>query len=367
MKNISSSKIDSFNEETKTLTLWIFELTKSLIRFSLIILLGWLISVYNSFSKVSIAIIITLSTINAIYTVFLLLLRKKIMKNFRLLKVLHHFSITVYLVIFSMIVIITGKEKSDYFLLFVLYLTVIPLAQLDFPFEETAFSEILISAAFPVSILFSGPIQETRIFITKMTFLVAIAVANIAFSWVLKRKHNLLLDTSHKLHLTSITDPLTQLYNRRFLQDELNREVIRSKASGSIMSIIVCDIDNFKSFNDECGHIEGDNLLIKISEAIKSEVRQIDTVARFGGEEFVIILPATTRKEAMVVAERIRKKIEFLPQEKFRKKITMTFGVASFPKDARDDIELLRRADRALLEAKLAGKNRVETCRGMLG
>lgn len=367
MKNSGVSKIQSPEKEIKTSTLWIFELSQTLIRFSVIVLLGWLISAYIGLNTTWIAITAFLGVINTIYTFTLFFLRKRIRKSFRLLKWLHHLSIIVCLVIFSMIVIITGREKSDYFLLFVFYLTIIPLTQIDFPFEETAVSEILISSAYPISIFATGLVKETGIFITKTIFLMVIATANITLSWILKRKHSLLLDANYKLHLMAITDPLTQLYNRSFLQEQLSREVARSKISRNSVSIIVCDIDNFKSFNDEFGHIEGDNMLIQISEIIKSEVRQVDTVARFGGEEFVIILPSTSKKEATVVAERIRKNIEALSEEKFRKRITLTFGVASFPEDARDEIELLRRADRVLLEAKLAGKNRVEICRGMLG
>lgn len=367
MKSDQVVKTTTPEKEINSATLWLFELTKTLIRFSVILLLGWLVQKNIGLNQTWVSIIASLFLINVGYIVILFVFKDKLRKNFYLLKLMHHLSLALCLLMFSMMVIATGREKSDYFLIFAFYLTIIPLAQIDFPFKETVISEILISSAYPVSLLLTGPIKEMETFAIRASFLLAIAVANIVFTWILKREHKMLIAANHKLHFMAITDPLTGLYNRRFLREELTREISRSKRSKSSFSIIISDIDNFKNFNDEFGHIEGDNLLIHVSDIMKSEVRQVDIVARFGGEEFAIVLPSASKTEAAKVAERIGKKIEVSSEKNFGKKVTMTFGIASYPEDAKDEIELLIRADRALLEAKLAGKNRVGICQGILG
>ncbi|TYP49280.1 diguanylate cyclase (GGDEF)-like protein [Thermosediminibacter litoriperuensis] len=170
-----------------------------------------------------------------------------------------------------------------------------------------------------------------------------------------------LFDRTSKL---AVTDSLTKLYNHRYIYEELESMVSRVKNSGGMFSLIIIDIDHFKSYNDRYGHLVGDSILKKLAEVLRDNVRNNDIVGRYGGEEFVIILPDTSGAEAYAIAERIREVVESteFAQTDTGKKIfiTISAGVASCPDDALTVKELVRKADQALLfGAKQKGRNRV--------
>lgn len=152
-------------------------------------------------------------------------------------------------------------------------------------------------------------------------------------------------------------DRLTGLYNRYKLDAVLKSEIERSRRSDSVFSIILLDIDDFKKVNDVHGHNIGDSVLQEFSEIIKSSIRKIDTAGRWGGEEFMIILPESDSDGGMVLAEKLRAKIN---EHKFDAVTHMSasFGVASFEREI-SGIELVARADDAMYRAKRTGKNRV--------
>ncbi|MBM7563034.1 sensor domain-containing diguanylate cyclase [Fusibacter tunisiensis] len=152
-------------------------------------------------------------------------------------------------------------------------------------------------------------------------------------------------------------DRLTGLYNRYKLDAVLKSEIERSRRSDSVFSIILLDIDDFKKVNDGHGHIIGDSVLKEFSEIIKSSIRKNDTAGRWGGEEFMIILPDSDCDGGMVLAEKLRAKIN---EHKFDAVTHMSasFGVASFEKEI-SGIELVARADNAMYRAKRTGKNKV--------
>jgi len=159
-------------------------------------------------------------------------------------------------------------------------------------------------------------------------------------------------------------DGLTGVYNHRFFQNTLEQEVSRAIRRESVLSLILIDIDNFKTFNDTYGHQTGDFVLKAFAETLKRHLRNYDTLARYGGEEFVVILPETTDEEAMVVAEKLRRAVEDqnIQDKRETYKVTASFGVASCAPGIVDDFTksfFINNADEALYDAKDKGRNRV--------
>jgi diguanylate cyclase (GGDEF)-like protein len=173
----------------------------------------------------------------------------------------------------------------------------------------------------------------------------------------------LVLEESVRFEQLSVTDALTGLYNRRFLKSRLEEELNRSMRQGLELTVLFIDLDYFKSYNDLCGHIAGDEALKKTAEIIRGSLREMDIVARYGGEEFCAVLPDTAREVAVTVAERIRAEIEaeaFPGEHKLPAgALTASVGIASFPGDGRSFTALVHASDVALYEAKAAGRNRV--------
>lgn len=167
---------------------------------------------------------------------------------------------------------------------------------------------------------------------------------------------------SHTRHL-SLTDPLTGLYNRRHLDNNLEREFLRAKRYKNELSIAVIDIDFFKKVNDTYGHLCGDYVLKEVAYMILDTLRKTDMVFRYGGEEFVAILTETPIDKAVIPLERLRNAVENYPfvynGEKFQ--VTISIGVSSTKKETETSGEFLDFADKALYFAKNQGRNRVIT------
>lgn len=161
----------------------------------------------------------------------------------------------------------------------------------------------------------------------------------------------------------SITDPLTGLYSRYFFFDQLDRELGRSQRFQHPFSVVMVDLDHFKEFNDRYGHLAGDRLLRLVAETLTSAVRKTDVVGRFGGEEFVILLPHADSKGSMALAERLRELVERTGLRRSDRepplKITISAGVATYPESGTTLEALLEHADQALYEAKRRGRNQV--------
>jgi diguanylate cyclase (GGDEF)-like protein len=162
----------------------------------------------------------------------------------------------------------------------------------------------------------------------------------------------------------SQVDGLTELFNHRFFQQLLQKEIARAERDNSPVSLIMIDVDNFKAYNDQNGHPMGDLALKKISWLLTQNSRECDFIARYGGEEFTIIIPNTVKKIAVSIANRIRRAIEdtdFVNEDSLpNRKLTISLGVAEYPADAQSRKELIEQADQALYLAKTRGKNRVE-------
>jgi diguanylate cyclase (GGDEF)-like protein len=158
----------------------------------------------------------------------------------------------------------------------------------------------------------------------------------------------------------SVCDGLTGLYNHLFIVSKLEREAQRSERYGSPLSVIMFDIDNFKEINDTFGHLAGDAVLVETARVIKNGVRGIDSVGRYGGEEFLVILPETDGSAAAVIGDRLRQKVEenVFSREGRVISVSLSGGVASF-REGRDAGTLIGIADENLYEAKSEGKNMV--------
>lgn len=156
------------------------------------------------------------------------------------------------------------------------------------------------------------------------------------------------------LTVQTLTDPLTQVNNRRALENSLVSEWERAFRYSQPLSLLMLDVDDFKSYNDKFGHQAGDEVLRQIAEVISRDARQPDFVARYGGEEFVIVLPETNSEGALYIAERIRYKIEQTAWT--QRPITVSVGVASYGSQANAEA-LLSQADHAMYRAKQAGRN----------
>jgi diguanylate cyclase (GGDEF)-like protein len=157
----------------------------------------------------------------------------------------------------------------------------------------------------------------------------------------------------------AITDGMTGIWNHRYFQLRFDQEMDRSARFRRPFCLLLCDIDDFKYVNDTYGHPQGDSVLIELARRVRSEVRDIDVLARYGGEEFVLILPETDADGGFRAAEKIRRRIFESPFGKDRSiPVTMSIGVACFPRAGTEQITLLRAADVALYQAKALGKNR---------
>ncbi len=160
------------------------------------------------------------------------------------------------------------------------------------------------------------------------------------------------------LENSSISDPLTKVFNRRYFMEFLNHEIIRANRKNDIFCLVMLDIDRFKKINDTFGHDLGDHVLETVAAVAQKDIRKSDVFSRIGGEEFTLLLPDTSLDKALIMAERVRSNIE---SHAFKQigKVTVSLGVAAFQHgDSADSI--MKRADVALYHAKENGRNRIE-------
>ncbi|MBN1419104.1 MAG: GGDEF domain-containing protein [Planctomycetes bacterium] len=156
-----------------------------------------------------------------------------------------------------------------------------------------------------------------------------------------------------------VIDELTQVYNRRYFNEQLQREVNRARRYGAHLSLLLIDIDNFKAFNDTYGHLRGDDALRRFGALLRENARETDTICRYGGDEFVLLCPGTSKSDAQVLGERLRRAGEACEiataEGAKRLSLRLTIGISTYPEDTDESSELIEIADRSLYQAKRGG------------
>ncbi|MGI8609294.1 MAG: diguanylate cyclase [Candidatus Dormibacteria bacterium] len=199
---------------------------------------------------------------------------------------------------------------------------------------------------------FLAPIDQATRSLALYTTLAALAILAVFF---------MIARQFERTERQSLTDTLTGLPNRRYFADILTREMLRSQRNHRPVSLVNCDLDHFKRINDEYGHGKGDEILKGFAKVLRDQVRSIDLPVRFGGEEFVVLLPDTDKEGAMLLAEKIRRSADRLSIPRLGsipgRKVTVSLGVATYPNDCTSEEELMRYADQAMYLAKNLGRN----------
>lgn len=188
-------------------------------------------------------------------------------------------------------------------------------------------------------------------------------VARVKIHLKIKTLQDELKRSNEKLQKLSNTDHLTELFNRRYMMEVLEKEVQRSVRKGSDLSIIMLDVDHFKQVNDRYGHLQGDVILKRVALQLKQELRSYDCAARYGGEEFISILPDSSLQQSLLVADRIRLAIQAFKFDGPLAPLCLTasLGVAHFSMEQSVTVDgFIKQADDALYRAKANGRNRVE-------
>jgi len=185
----------------------------------------------------------------------------------------------------------------------------------------------------------------------------------------IKRLINMLclMIDNHNIKMISSIDKLTGVYLRKYIEDRFTSQLIKTRQVSGRMSVIMCDIDKFKMINDRYGHRKGDEILTQIGKILSVNLRDSDLVGRYGGEEFIIVLPETGEDEAFVVSEKIRKSIETSISLNEDEPVTLSLGVSTYPDHGLNEEELIEKADQALYYSKNTGRNKTTLWNAHIG
>ena len=255
----------------------------------------------------------------------------------------------------TMLVLLTGADESPFFFTFPLIVggaALVVSPRITFALAAVASLGYILAIAVPGP----DPIAPVAVATVGINLTALVLLAYVAM--VIAREQRRARDAAIRL---STIDPLTGLFNRTFFFAAVDREIARSARSNRGFCLLMMDLDELKAINDKLGHYFGDRVLRGVGEVIRSGVRRIDTAARYGGDEFVVLLPETDPTGAYVLAEKVRIGVTELevstPGTEIQPSISV--GVVSYPDDGRTADELMISADQAMYASKRGGKNRV--------
>jgi diguanylate cyclase (GGDEF)-like protein len=255
----------------------------------------------------------------------------------------------------TLLVLLTGGDKSPFFFTFPLIVggaALVVTPRVTFGLAAVASLGYLVAVTVPGN----GPVTTNTVAIVGINLTALVLLAYVAM--VIAREQRRARDAAIRL---STIDSLTGLYNRSYFFAAVDREIARSARSNRGFCLLMMDLDELKPINDKYGHYFGDRVLRGVGEVVRNGVRRIDTAARYGGDEFVALLPETDPTGAHVLAEKVRIGVTELDisVSGVRIEASMSVGVVSFPEDGRTSDELMISADQAMYASKRSGKNRV--------
>jgi len=292
-----------------------------------------------------------------IYLVWTFLTKNKLKNKYG--NILNKIEIIMFITVFSIIIFICGVNQNECKLL---YLFIIITTTIQDGMKQGLIVSGISSSIILVMDIIMVTNVDVNIYFQDDLILVGVFILT---AWILGFYVKIERQYINNLEIMINIDGLTELYNHRYFCDKLIEKVNDGKRNNKPVSMIFIDIDYFKQYNDTYGHQKGDYVLKRIGEIIKTNVRKEDIAARYGGEEFAVILPNTDEKQAIDIAEHLRKKIESTyfegEENQPNKKVTASMGVSSYPDKAKNDVELIKSADDALYRAKFFNKNRVES------
>ena len=253
----------------------------------------------------------------------------------------------------TLLVMFTGREGSPFFFVFPL---IVAGAALVVNERVTLALAACATFGYLVAVIVGhpGPIGTASVATVAINLVALILLAYVAM--VIAREQRRARDAAIRL---STVDPLTGLFNRTFFFAAVDREIARSNRSGRGFCLLMMDLDELKAINDKYGHFVGDRVLRGVADVIRAGVRRIDTAARYGGDEFVVLLPETEATGAYVLAEKIRMGAADLTLPGVGVRTSLSIGVVGYPDDGRTSDELMISADQAMYASKRSGKNRV--------
>jgi len=262
----------------------------------------------------------------------------------------------IVLVFVTLLIGMTGGHESPYFFGYILLVGAAAMSASDI---GAAVLAIISSLAYVgVVIVDAGSVPLTPVDLGQVAFnLIAIALVMYVAS-VIGREQRRARDEALRL---SRHDSLTALHSRDYFTTELEQEILRAARTGRSFAVAMMDLDGLKAANDRFGHDWGDNLLRAVADVLRGDIRVTDVAARYGGDEFVLMLTETDLSGAILVAEKVRVDISriALPHNGAVIRTSASFGIVTFPQDGRTSAELLRRADLAMYEAKRRGRDQI--------